>query len=91
MKINTRKRKFTLASVVLLVAVSNMIVSQSAVKAVTTTIENQVSIRSLMVRLLFMHNRLDLQVLPLQEMLSGIMTVHNKLQENLQHLRQQII
>ncbi|BDM76024.1 hypothetical protein [Lactococcus garvieae] len=43
MKINTRKRKFTLASVVLLAAVSNMIVSQSAVEAVTTTIKNQVS------------------------------------------------
>ena len=86
MKINTRKRKFTLASVVLLAAVSNMIVSQSAVEAVTTTIK----IRSLMVRLLFMHNRLDLQVLPLREMLSGIMTVHNKLQVNLQHLRRQI-
>ena len=43
MKINTRKREFTLASVVLLAAVSNMMVSQSAVEAVTTTIKNQVS------------------------------------------------
>ncbi|MDC0808802.1 hypothetical protein POG77_06040 [Lactococcus petauri] len=43
MKINTRKRKFTLASVVLLAAVSNMIVSQSVVEAVTTSIKNQLS------------------------------------------------
>ena len=43
MKVNPMNKKFTLASVVLLAAVSNIINPSSSVWAVTTTIKNQVS------------------------------------------------
>ncbi|WP_081167938.1 SpaH/EbpB family LPXTG-anchored major pilin [Lactococcus garvieae] len=43
MKVNPMNKKFTLASVVLLAAVSNIIIPSSSVWAVTTTIKNQVS------------------------------------------------